>query len=212
MRDESLSLAGEWLPVCNSEDVPAGDARGFIVADERIVVWRDSIAAAHVWRDYCPHRGAQLSLGTVMRDQIACPYHGWSYDVEGQCLRIPSNPSLRPSKRACAMTFASEEKYGVVWMCFGKPAYALDFFPEAAIPNGRRINLAPQTVRSSAPRVVENFLDMAHFSFVHVGILGEHAHTECRITRSLRFPMADWRRDSAVTGSPQGFRGRVAAR
>ncbi|CCD37299.1 Rieske (2Fe-2S) domain-containing protein [Candidatus Paraburkholderia kirkii UZHbot1] len=119
MRDESLSLAGEWLPVCNSEDVPAGGARGFIVADERIVVWRDSIDAADVWRDYCPHRGAQLSLGTVMRNQIVCPYHGWSYDVEGQCLRIPSNPSLRPSKRACAMTFASEEKYGVVWMCFG---------------------------------------------------------------------------------------------
>jgi phenylpropionate dioxygenase-like ring-hydroxylating dioxygenase large terminal subunit len=63
-------------------------------------------------------------------------------------------------------------------MCFGEPAYALDFFPEAAIAGGRRINLAPQTVRSSAPRVVENFLDMAHFSFVHAGILGEETHTE----------------------------------
>jgi hypothetical protein len=67
MRDESISLTAEWLPVCNSEDVPEGSARGFIVADERIVVWRDSIGAAHVWRDYCPHRGAQLSLGHVMR-------------------------------------------------------------------------------------------------------------------------------------------------
>jgi phenylpropionate dioxygenase-like ring-hydroxylating dioxygenase large terminal subunit len=179
MRDEShLSLIGEWLPVCNSDDVPDGGARDFIVADERIVVWRDSIGAAHVWRDYCPHRGAQLSLGHVTGDQIVCPYHGWRYDIEGQCLRIPSNPSLRPSKRACATTFVSEEKYGVVWMCFGEPAYALDFFPEAEIPGGRRINLAPQTVRSSAPRVVENFLDMAHFSFVHAGILGEEAHTE----------------------------------
>ncbi|WP_250537562.1 MULTISPECIES: aromatic ring-hydroxylating dioxygenase subunit alpha [unclassified Caballeronia] len=178
MRDESLSLAGEWLPVCNSEDVPEGGARGFVVADERIVVWRDSVGAAHVWRDYCPHRGAQLSLGHVMRDQIVCPYHGWRYDIEGQCLHIPSNPSLRPSKRACATTFVSEEKYGVVWMCLSEAAYALDFFPEAAIPGGRRINLAPQTVRSSAPRVVENFLDMAHFSFVHVGILGEETHTE----------------------------------
>lgn len=178
MHDDPHPLAGEWLPVCNSEDVPDGGARGFIVADEQIVVWRDSIGAAHVWRDYCPHRGAQLSLSHVMRDQIVCPYHGWRYDIEGQCLHIPSNPSLRPSKRACATRFVSDEKYGVVWMCFGEPAYALDFYPEASIAGGRRINLAPQTVRSSAPRVVENFLDMAHFSFVHAGILGVDAHTE----------------------------------
>jgi phenylpropionate dioxygenase-like ring-hydroxylating dioxygenase large terminal subunit len=171
-------LAGEWLPVCNSDDVPAGGARGFVVGDERVVVWRDSIGAAHVWRDYCPHRGAQLSLGTVERDRIVCPYHGWSYDIEGQCLHIPSNPSLRPSKRACATTFTAREKYGVVWMCFGEPAYALDFYPEAEIGRGRRINLAPQTVKSSAPRVVENFLDMAHFSFVHRGILGVPEHTD----------------------------------
>ncbi|MDR5772924.1 MULTISPECIES: aromatic ring-hydroxylating dioxygenase subunit alpha [unclassified Caballeronia] len=175
---DDFSLAGEWLAVCNGDDVPAGSTRAFIVADERIVVWRDAEGVAHVWRDYCPHRGAQLSLGTVTNDQLACPYHGWRYDTLGQCVLIPSNPSLRPSKRACATAFVAGEKYGVVWMCFGEPAHALDFFPEAAIPGGRRINLAPQTVKSSAPRVVENFLDMAHFSFVHVGILGEDAHTE----------------------------------
>jgi phenylpropionate dioxygenase-like ring-hydroxylating dioxygenase large terminal subunit len=177
MHEDTL-LAGEWLPVCNSDDVPMGGARGVVVADERIVVWRDSLGAAHVWRDYCPHRGAQLSLGAVTGDQIVCPYHGWRYDVDGQCLHIPSNPALRPSRRACASTFVAEEKYGVVWMCFGTPAYAPDFFPEASVPNGRRINLAPQTVRAAAPRVVENFLDMAHFSFVHAGILGVEAHTE----------------------------------
>ncbi len=65
-----------------------------------------------------------------------------------------------------------------MWMCFGEPAYALDFYPEASVEGGRRINLALQTVRAAAPRVVENFLDMAHFSFVHVGILGEPEHTE----------------------------------
>ncbi len=61
MRDDH-PLAGEWLPVCNSAAVPDGKARGFVVADERIVVWRD----------WC----AQLSLGHVTGDQIVCPYHG----------------------------------------------------------------------------------------------------------------------------------------
>ena len=66
------ALLGEWLPVCNSADVPAGELRGFVVAGERLVVWRaasvsDDPAAQpdistdiHVWRDRCPHRGAQL--------------------------------------------------------------------------------------------------------------------------------------------------------
>jgi phenylpropionate dioxygenase-like ring-hydroxylating dioxygenase large terminal subunit len=177
MQNDS-QLFSEWLPVCNSVDLLADHAYAFVVADERLVVWRDKAGTAHVWRDYCPHRGAQLSLGTVAGDQITCPYHGWRYDIEGQCLHIPSNPSIRPSKRACTKTYLAEEKYGVVWVCLGEPAYALDFFPEYATAGARTINLAPQDVRSSAPRVVENFLDMAHFPFVHTGILGEHAFAE----------------------------------
>jgi phenylpropionate dioxygenase-like ring-hydroxylating dioxygenase large terminal subunit len=187
------ALLGEWLPVCNSADVPAGELRGFVVAGERLVVWRNASEAdvpaaqsdvstdVHVWRDRCPHRGAQLSLGSVTGGLIACPYHGWRYDVDGQCIHIPSNPSIRPAKRACARTYRVEEKYGVVWTCFGEPSRPLDFFPEYAAhdrPGARRINLAAQTVRSSAPRVVENFLDMAHFPFVHTGVLGDASHAE----------------------------------
>ena len=71
------ALRGEWLPICNSADVSAGQSRGFVVAGERLVVWRNASEAGdnagasdtstdvHVWRDLCPHRGAQLSLGAV---------------------------------------------------------------------------------------------------------------------------------------------------
>ncbi|MEA3092073.1 MAG: hypothetical protein QOJ04_3415, partial [Caballeronia sp.] len=120
-------------------------------------------------------------LGSVTGGLIACPYHGWRYDVDGQCIHIPSNPSIRTAKRACARTYRVEEKYGVVWTCLGEPSRPLDFFPEYTeydMPGARRINLAAQTVRSSAPRVVENFLDMAHFPFVHAGILGDASHAE----------------------------------
>ncbi|MDR5753800.1 MULTISPECIES: aromatic ring-hydroxylating dioxygenase subunit alpha [unclassified Caballeronia] len=174
------SLLAEWLPVCNASDVGPASASAYVVADERIVVWRDEAGRVHVWRDYCPHRGAQLSLGLVQAGELVCPYHGWRYDTHGQCVHIPSNPSLVPPLRACARSFRAAEKYGVIWMCFGEPARALDFFPEYDLPGARCINLAPQRVRSSGPRVVENFLDMAHFPFVHTGILGEPAHTEVR--------------------------------
>lgn len=174
------SLLNEWLPVCNSADIASQTAQAYVVADVRLVVWRDRDAQIHAWRDYCPHRGAQLSLGSVHADGLVCPYHGWRYDATGQCVHIPANPTLAPPRRACASTFIAQEQYGVVWVCLGEPAYALDFYPQYDMPGARCINLAPQTVRSSGPRVVENFLDMAHFPFVHTGILGTAAHTEVR--------------------------------
>jgi phenylpropionate dioxygenase-like ring-hydroxylating dioxygenase large terminal subunit len=111
-----LGFMSEWLRVCDSVDVPDGEARRFVVAEERVVVWRDSIGAAHVWRDYCPHRGALLSLGYVMRDQIVCPDHGWMFDIEGRCLRVPSSSAVNAAKRECAVTYEAEERDGVVWM------------------------------------------------------------------------------------------------
>jgi phenylpropionate dioxygenase-like ring-hydroxylating dioxygenase large terminal subunit len=172
------SLLSEWLPICNVSEVAPESARSFVVAHERLVVWRDAAGHIQVWRDYCPHRGAQLSLGTVRAGELVCPYHGWRYDTSGRCVHIPSNPSLVPPGRACASSFHAQEKYDVVWVCLGEPAHPLDLFPEYDIADARCINLAPQTIHSSGPRVVENFLDMAHFPFVHEGILGEHPQTE----------------------------------
>ncbi len=177
MHPDALLLT-EWLPVCNGSEIAPESARAFVVGEERLVVWRDVERHLQVWRDYCPHRGAQLSPGTVNAGELVCPYHGWRYEASGQCTHIPSNPSLVPTKRACARTYKAQEKYGVIWVCLGEPAYSLDVFPEYDIAGTRHINLAPQRIQSSGPRVVENFLDMAHFPFVHTGILGELAHTE----------------------------------
>jgi phenylpropionate dioxygenase-like ring-hydroxylating dioxygenase large terminal subunit len=109
---ERSRVGGDWLAVCNSVDVPDGGVRGFVVGDMQMVVWRDSIGGAHVWRDWCPHRGARLSVGIVMRDLIVCPDHGWSFDIEGQCVHLPSNGA----QRGCAVVFEAEEKDGVVWV------------------------------------------------------------------------------------------------
>src|SRR5258708_4735647 len=82
------ALLGEWLPVCNSADVPAGKLRGFVVAGERLVVWRSASEAdvapaqpdistdVHVWRDRCPHPWAQLSLASVPVGLASVPAHG----------------------------------------------------------------------------------------------------------------------------------------
>jgi phenylpropionate dioxygenase-like ring-hydroxylating dioxygenase large terminal subunit len=65
-----------------------------------------------------------------------------------------------------------------VWVCLGTPASEIPAFDEWERDDFRKIACGPYRFRASAPRVVENFLDVAHFPFVHEGYLGDPYHTE----------------------------------
>lgn len=71
-------------------------------------------------------------------------------------------------------------RFGYAWVSLGEPGHDLFKIPEYAEPDRRTINAATFGVRVSAPRAVENFLDMAHFPFVHTDILGQEAHSEVK--------------------------------
>lgn len=76
-------LAKEWLPVAYSQDLGV-DPLAVKVLEERVVLFRVR-GAIKAFKDLCIHRGAALSLGKVKDDCIVCPYHGWEYNVDGQC-------------------------------------------------------------------------------------------------------------------------------
>ncbi len=69
-------------------------------------------------------------------------------------------------------------RYGHVWTSLGKPAHELFDIPEAEQPGRRLVEVGVVRVRCSPLRAVENFLDIAHFPFVHTDILGSEPHTE----------------------------------
>jgi phenylpropionate dioxygenase-like ring-hydroxylating dioxygenase large terminal subunit len=72
------------------------------------------------------------------------------------------------------------QQYGLVWTSLGQPAEDLFAIPEYDEPDRRNISAGPIGVASSAPRAIENFLDLAHFPFVHTDILGAEPHTEVK--------------------------------
>ena len=72
----------------------------------------------------------------------------------------------------------SIERFGLVWTTLGRPAKEVYDLPEAHEPDRRYVRCGWVTLRTSAPRIVENFLDMAHFPFVHPGVLGSEPWTE----------------------------------
>jgi phenylpropionate dioxygenase-like ring-hydroxylating dioxygenase large terminal subunit len=77
-------------------------------------------------------------------------------------------------------SYAVRERYRLVWVCVGVPGRDILPFPEFDDARYKTALCGPYGVNTSAPRIVENFLDMAHLPYVHTGILGQEPHTEVK--------------------------------
>jgi phenylpropionate dioxygenase-like ring-hydroxylating dioxygenase large terminal subunit len=170
-------LINEWHVVCRAEQVQEGKPFAARLLDEDIVLWRigDQLMA---WQDLCIHRGTKLSLGKVEDGTLTCPYHGWVYNTEGKCVRIPAHPEQIPPIRARVKPYKAKIVYDWVWVSLGDPAHEIPAFAEWGDASFRKIHCGPYHFNAAAPRVLENFLDVAHFPFVHEGYLGDPMHTE----------------------------------
>jgi phenylpropionate dioxygenase-like ring-hydroxylating dioxygenase large terminal subunit len=168
----------DWHPVAAAAALTAGVIQPVRLLEHELIIWRSADGAVHAWDDRCPHRGARLSLGHVTDDQVICAYHGWRFDGTGQCRFRPAQPDVAPPAALRADRFHAAEAHGLVWVSLGEPARDLPPLPEHGDARLRSVICGPYQVHTSGPRIIENFLDMAHFSFVHVGILGDAAHTE----------------------------------
>lgn len=165
-----------WHPVASVAEVAAAPLAARLLG-QSLVLWRDASGGAiQAWADQCPHRGARLSLGRVCAGRLECPYHGWQFEASGQCVRVPALPAFRPPASHRARAFAAREQGGLVWVCLdaGGPAAVpeLPRFDAETDAQLYKLNCGPYEVATSAGRIVENFLDMAHFGFVHEGWLG----------------------------------------
>lgn len=167
-----------WHPVALSEDIAAKPFAAILLG-HALVLWRDAIGTVRAWADQCPHRGAKLSLGQVRDGRLECPYHGWQFEASGRCVHVPALPAFTPPPAHCARTHQACEAYGLVWVRLASgsvdvspPTFAAEQYSQL-----RKLNCGPYDVGTSAPRIVENFLDMAHFGFVHEGWLGTREAT-----------------------------------
>lgn len=183
-----------WHPVALAGAV-ADAPLAVQLLDESLVLWRDAAGAVQAWTDRCPHRGAQLSLGRVVPCEggqvLECPYHGWRFAAGGRSVHVPALPNFVPPATHRAIVHAAREAYGLVWVRLEGESSAFPAFAAEHDTRLRKLNCGPYEVETSAPRLVENFLDMAHFGFVHEGWLGARHMTA----------IADYR----VEATPEGL-------
>jgi vanillate O-demethylase monooxygenase subunit len=165
------TLAKCWHPVAWSHEVQAKPVAAKLL-DESLVVWRTA-EGVHAARNLCLHRGAELSLGWVENNEIVCPYHGFRYRSDGQCTLVPAHPELPIPSKLCLTSYQAQERYGMIWVKLSKEeGLPLPEWSEGEDPAYRRVFMPVQTWKTSAPRQIENFSDLAHLSWVHVGTFG----------------------------------------
>lgn len=106
-----------WFPICLSSDVPVGTVIGRDFLDGRVVIYRGQDGVARVQSAYCPHVGADLSVGTVVENRVQCAFHKWEYDENGMCVK--TGAGLPPPPTACLYTFPTLERFGVIYVFNG---------------------------------------------------------------------------------------------
>ena len=83
-----------WLSVMLAEEVPGADGTPVRVRilGEDLVAFRDTDGRVGLLDAYCPHRGAPMFFGRNEECGLRCVYHGWKFDVDGNCVDLPNSP------------------------------------------------------------------------------------------------------------------------
>ena len=167
------ALRRGWHSLCRTSDV-TNTPRKFALLGQDYVTYRSLNGEVRVFLDRCPHRFAPLSLGACEGDTLRCGYHGWVFDADGACVEIPAlGPQATIPSRARLTTPAGvAESHGMVFVAPDSPLTPLPSISAASDPAFQRGDLPVIETRASAGLLADNFLDMAHFPFVHAGTFG----------------------------------------
>ncbi len=81
-----------WVPALLSSEIGEPDSPPVRLSllGERLVAFRDSEGQVGLLEEFCAHRGVSLFLGRNEESGLRCVYHGWKYDVTGQCVDMPT--------------------------------------------------------------------------------------------------------------------------
>ena len=87
---------------------------------ERLVLFRDNEGELGLIGRHCLHRGADLCFGRREDNGLRCPFHGWHYDRNGQCVEQPGEPEgSQMYKRIRTTSYPVVEKNGIVFAYMG---------------------------------------------------------------------------------------------
>jgi phenylpropionate dioxygenase-like ring-hydroxylating dioxygenase large terminal subunit len=181
-----------WLPVLLGEQVPDRDGAPVRVKvmGEELLAFRDSTGRIGLIEPRCAHRGANLFFGRNEESGIRCAFHGWKYNVDGECVDAPTiDPARAPDicRKAGIRAYPTREWGDFVWAYMGPrrtppPLPQMEF---ALVPASHR-HVSKKFQECNWAQAAEGGLDTAHFSFLHQPVARTEADLQEKAARATR--------------------------
>jgi vanillate O-demethylase monooxygenase subunit len=170
-----------WYVACTPDEID-GKPLGRQICGEHIVFYRADSGQVAALEDFCPHRGAKLSLGRVCEGKLVCGYHGLTMGCDGKTVSMPGQ---RVAAFPAIRSYPVVERYGFIWVWPGDAALA----DAAAIP---RFVWAdnPEWVYAGGlyhvacdyRLMIDNLMDLTHETYVHTTSIGQKEIDEAPVS------------------------------
>lgn len=170
-------IENQWYVIAQTTEVKSKPV-ALRRLNKNLVLFRDVNNQLGCIEDKCPHRGVSLATGKIVDGCIECPFHGFMFDKEGKCVRIPANGrDARVPKSMNQVGYKVVEKHGFIYMFNGNPADATDQIPYFEELTDFSYKTAAVHWNTHYSRCIENQLDVVHVPFVHSKTIGRQYKT-----------------------------------
>ena len=161
-----------WLPVLLSTELPTADCTPvrLTILGEDLIAFRDTSGRVGILDRRCPHRHADLFWGRNEQNGIRCVYHGWKFDVDGNCVDMPNcleGDSFKEKVGAFA-SYPTVERAGLIWAYMG-PKDLSPEFPDlewTRVP-ASHLYVHKVFVDGNYLQTMEGDIDSSHAPFLH---------------------------------------------
>jgi glycine betaine catabolism A len=179
--DRRSIIHGGWMYVCHLDGLPIGSRRVLDIAGESIVVTRSRDDRVHAFANTCRHRGAQLcdpSAAAPINGSIRCPYHSWTYGLDGSLLATPRVDDALDTSTLGLWPHHADVWNGLVFVSLAERPSALDAwlarwspatgtFAHLPVADYRIGARTEATVAANWKVLMENYSECLHCAVVH---------------------------------------------
>ncbi|WP_089941521.1 Rieske 2Fe-2S domain-containing protein [Candidatus Entotheonella palauensis] len=161
-----------WIPALPASEfsTPDSPVKRMRLLGENLVMFRDTQGRMGALAEACPHRGASLYFGRNEDCGLRCVYHGWKFDVDGNCIDMPSEPPESTYKeKVKAKAYPCRDVNHMIWVYMG-PRDVPPPFPAFEINTLPPENVAPPNIMMEEANWMQNMegdLDTVHLDWVH---------------------------------------------
>jgi nitrite reductase/ring-hydroxylating ferredoxin subunit len=160
-----------WIPVAISEELPGPDCTPvkLKIMNEELIAFRDSDGKVGLVDAYCPHRGAPIFFARNEESGLRCVYHGWKFDVNGDCVDMPNTPEGDTFRmKIQILHYPCQEAGGMVFAYMGPPDKQPPFpeFDFAHVPP-QNIYVTKFQLECNWLQATEGDFDPSHGNFLH---------------------------------------------